>query len=175
MKLILEQLAQHPGVRLVALVMEDGVPVHVQGSREGSEGEATGLPGESANSQDSDALAGLSAAWVHEVIGAIAPLSWDAPARMALRCAQGTLVLRRAHNAWLLVLLTRGLRTEDVLLAMDGAAARVERLVRGMGSEHRVATEDPPPALPGAAAAKEPQGEEQASPSNADMQSPQGR
>ena len=179
MKLVLEQLAAHPGVRLVALVMEDGVPVHVYGNGPSSDG-AGGEEGERTSSVDlsreSNALAALSAGWVHEVMGAIGPLSWEQPARMALRCARGTLVLRRAHNAWLLVLLAGGLRTEDVLLAMDGTAARVERLVRGMsGSKGTGRAPEPPAVLPGVPEADQQPSAAEPTLFNADQESPEGR
>ena len=145
MKEILEQLAEHAGVRFTALVMEDGVPVVVRGRRP--------VPGHAepadAPTQDADALAALSAGWVLEVCNAVAPLAWDRPKRMALRGTHGTLVLRRAHTAWLLVLLAGGLRIEDVLLAMDGTAARLERYVRGLTAEAEASRGNiPPAALP---------------------------
>jgi predicted regulator of Ras-like GTPase activity (Roadblock/LC7/MglB family) len=170
MKEILEQLAAHPGVRLAAFVMEDGVPVHVQPGSAAASSDADG--GESI--RDHDALAALSAGWVLDVCSAIAPLSWDRPARMALRGAQGTLVLRRAHTAWLLVILAEGLRIEDVILAMDGTAARLERYVRGLmneGAERLMATAAPPPALP-SPVRDETQGEVPTSSFNAEQKLP---
>ena len=137
MKEILEQLASQVGVRLTALVMDDGVPVHA--CRGSAAGDAK---------DDTDALAALSAGWALEVCGSIAPLAWDKPQRMALRGSHGTLVLRRAHTAWLLVILVEGLRIEDVLLAMDGTAARLERFVRGLADRVEGASA-PAPALPG--------------------------
>lgn len=144
MKEILEQLAEHAGVRMAALVMEDGVPVVVRGRKPvAGQTEAPAPP-----AQEADALAALSAGWVLEVCNAVAPLSWDKPQRMALRGTQGTLVLRRAHTAWLLVLLAGGLRSEDVLLAMDGTAARLERYVRGLTAEAEASRGTPPAPLP---------------------------
>jgi predicted regulator of Ras-like GTPase activity (Roadblock/LC7/MglB family) len=165
---IFEQLAAQPGVRLAAFVMEDGVPVYVQrgcaaAARDG--GDPAG---------GTDALAALSAGWVLDVCAAIAPLAWDRPARMALRGAHGTLVLRRAHTAWLLVILAEGLRVEDVILAMDGTAARLERYVRGLandGAERAEEAASPPPALPSPRLEMR-QGEVQTSSSNAEQKLP---
>ena len=169
MKEILEQLAEHAGVRLTALVMEDGVPVVVRGRRP-----APGHTEPGTTPQETDALAALSAGWVLEVCNAVAPLAWDKPQRMALRGTHGTLVLRRAHTAWLLVLLAGGLRSEDVLLAMDGTAARLERYVRGLAAEAEASRGVPPAPLP-----KKHESTDKGGPRNplmnAEQESPKGR
>jgi len=173
MKEILEQLAEHAGVRLTALVMEDGVPVVVRGRRP--------VPGQAdhggaAAPQDTDVLAALSAGWVLEVCNAVAPLAWDKPQRMALRGTHGTLVLRRAHTAWLLVLLAGGLRSEDVLLAMDGTAARLERYVRGLAAEAEASRGNNPPApLPRKQEPSDKGGTRVPPKKNAEQESPKGR
>ena len=172
MKQILEQLAEHPGVRLTALVMEDGVPVVVRGRRP--------VPGhvDAADARalhDADGLTALAAGWVLDVCNSVAPLAWDKPTRMALRGTQGTLVLRRAHTAWLLVLLATGLRIEDVILAMDGTAARLERYVRGLSAEADAGRVNAPSApLPKQLQTPE-QGEARAPLMNAEQESPKGR
>jgi predicted regulator of Ras-like GTPase activity (Roadblock/LC7/MglB family) len=170
MKEILEQLAEHPGVRMTALVMEDGMPVVVRGRGSPSTPGAGEPP-----QQDIDALAALSAGWALEVCNAVAPLAWDKPERLALRGADGTLVLRRAHTTWLLVLLAGGLRIEDVLLAMDGTAARVERYVRGLAAEADANREK---ALPAPLPRKQENRDDdvaQASFKNTEQKSPKGR
>jgi predicted regulator of Ras-like GTPase activity (Roadblock/LC7/MglB family) len=168
-KEILDQLAAQVGVRLVAFVMDDGVPVLVREGAKGGEGIAS-------TGGDTDALAALSAGWVLDVCSAIAPLAWDKPQRMALRGAQGTLVLRRAHTAWLLVILAEGLRVEDLVLAMDGTAARLARFVRGNSQTEAAARADdvgaPPPALP---TARNEQGEARSSSFNTEQELPKGK
>jgi predicted regulator of Ras-like GTPase activity (Roadblock/LC7/MglB family) len=173
MKEILEQLAEHAGVRMAALVMEDGVPVVVRGRKPvAGQTDASAAP----PAQDADALAALSAGWVLEVCNAVAPLAWDKPQRMALRGTQGTLVLRRAHTAWLLVLLAGGLRSEDVLLAMDGTAARLERYVRGLTAEAEASRGNPPPApLPKKQEPTNKGGARVPPKKNAEQESPKGR
>lgn len=142
---LLKQLTQEPGVLLAALVMDDGVPVIQEGGApEGARDRALPI------GSGPDALAALSAGWVNEVCQSIAGLSWERPVRLSLHGAEGTLVLRRAHTAWLAVLLGAGLREEDVLLAMDGAAARLERLVRGPLAEQAIADLGSQPASPAA-------------------------
>lgn len=163
---LLEPLAELAGVRLVVLVTNDGVPIAVPGRRPGTEpgtgsgarpeaGAApeTAAPGPSEpelvrqNSvaderddplTDAEALSAFSMGWIDEITRAVGPLSWDGPERVVLRATRGTLVLRRTHNAWLLVLLAGGLRSEDVVLAMEGTTARIERQVRSMGGAEPV-------------------------------------
>ena len=96
-------------------------------------------------------VAALSTGWMAEVARAVAPLSWEPPFRVVLRAARGTLVMRRTHGAWLLALLSAGLRAEDVCLVMDGTAARIERIVRGMGRNTPAAAplETPAPPISG--------------------------
>jgi predicted regulator of Ras-like GTPase activity (Roadblock/LC7/MglB family) len=168
-KEILDQLASQVGVRLVAFVMDDGVPVLVREGAKGGEGIAS-------TGGDTDALAALSAGWVLDVCSAIAPLAWDKPQRMALRGAQGTLVLRRAHTAWLLVILAEGLRVEDLVLAMDGTAARLERFVRGNSQTEAAArVEDFSAPLPALPAARNEQGKAQSSSFNTEQELPKGK
>ncbi len=153
----LEPLIELPGVRLVVLVTPDGVPIAVPGRHPGLEPEEEeptaakdGAPPDPLD--DPEALSALSIGWLNEIIMATGPLSWETPQRVVLRAARGTLVLRRTHNAWLLLLLASGLRSEDVILSMEGTAARVERLVRSMGEKSRAKKGsqgyEPSPALP---------------------------
>ena len=157
---LLEPLAELAGVRLVVLVTNDGVPIAVPGRRPETSAFARADAESAADAQavstdddqpevvrqnsvaderddpltDAEALSAFSMGWIDEITRAVGPLSWDGPERVVLRAARGTLVLRRTHNAWLLVLLAGGLRSEDVVLAMEGTTARIERKVRSMGA-----------------------------------------
>lgn len=148
MKSTLEPLAQLPGVRLVALVSHDGVPVAVPGmAAEGGEDAGQAL-------RDVEALAALSAGWVGELTGSLALLSCEAPQRVTLRAARGTLLVLRTQAALLLVVLEAGLGPDEVWLPMEGVAARIQRSLNGMGrTEPEEDTpigdlEDTPSALP---------------------------
>ncbi len=120
----LENLLGVPGVSFVMLTSQDGVPIATPGDQGGAS--SAGLGSE-------DALAALTAVWFSEISQHASQLSWNQPARAVLRASRGTLVLQRLRNAVLLVLLARGTEPEDVRLAMDGTAGRIDRSVRGMG------------------------------------------
>ena len=179
----LEPLAELPGVRLVVLVTQDGVPIAVPGRHPGLEPQEE-TPTEAADGvlvdplEDPEALAALSIGWLNEIIRATGPLSWETPQRVVLRAARGTLVLRRTHNAWLLLLLASGLRAEDVILSMEGTAARVERLVRSMGDASRAKQgtrgHEPSPALPTRQETAQTEGLTTSSRPSPDLQTPQG-
>ncbi len=126
----LEPLAELPGVQLVMLVTHDGVPIAVPGKKAGPS------PAELLEATNrEEALAALAVGWLKELGAAVAPLSWDEPRRIVLRCARGVLVVSQARSAVLVVLLARGSSAEDVRLAVDGTIARIERTLRGMGRE----------------------------------------
>lgn len=113
----LEPLSRLPGVDFVLLISHDGVPIAHAGA--GSE------PGRE------DGTAALAASWLNDITAAVAPLTWNAPERICLRAARGTLVLRRSESACLVVLLGREAAPEDVRLPMDGVLARIERARHG--------------------------------------------
>ena len=113
----LETLARLPGVEYVLLISYDGVPIaHAAGNAE---------------SPRDESLAALAASWLNDVTMAVAPLTWNAPERVCLRAARGTLVVRRSPSACLVVLLGRETSPEDVRLPMDGTLARIERARQG--------------------------------------------
>ncbi len=141
----LEPLAELPGVQLVMLVTHDGVPIAVPGRKAGpSPAEVL----EATNKEEG--LAALAVGWLKELAAAVAPLSWDEPRRIVLRCARGVLVVSQARSAVLVVLLARGSSAEDVRLAVDGTIARIERNLRGMGRESSASasSKHPPGPLP---------------------------
>ena len=123
----LEPLAELPGVQLVMLVTHDGVPIAVPGRKAG--------PSEVVDTNQHDAFAAIAVSWIKETYAAVAPLSWDEPRRIVMRCARGVLAASQTKSAVLLVLLGRGASSDDVRLAMDGTIARIERGLRGMGRE----------------------------------------
>ncbi len=129
---ILEPLARTPGVRLVGLVTVDGVPIAVPGRA--SEGETV--------EHDVDALAAIATAWLDEVTRTVGTLAWDAPRRLVLRAARGTLVLLGTRGAVLLAVLDSGVGPEELRLAMDGAVSRIQRTLRGMGRANRDSHDD---------------------------------
>jgi predicted regulator of Ras-like GTPase activity (Roadblock/LC7/MglB family) len=123
MKQVLEPLANIPGVRMALLVSHDGVPVVVRG-RDGDEG------GVDLSAQSAESLAALAAGWLNGITRSLAPQSWDAPQRVVLRAARGTLVMLAAPGAVLLVQLARGASSEDLRLPMESAVARMLRVLR---------------------------------------------
>jgi predicted regulator of Ras-like GTPase activity (Roadblock/LC7/MglB family) len=142
---VLQPLTQQPGVLLAALVSSDGVPVAAPGSRAIRERSA-----EHASFGDPEALAALSAGWLDELTTSVGLLSCDAPRRVVLRAARGTLLLLRTSGAVLLVVLEAGLGPDALWLPMEGVVARIQRILRGMGEDYAHELEDlqPPSPLP---------------------------
>ena len=133
---VIEPLVAIPGVRLAVLVSSDGVPVVARG-RTPVEGEYTSLE------ENTDALSGLAAGWLGGVTASVAPLSWNAPDRVVLRAARGTIVMCHAPGAALMVLLEPGATADALRLPMEGTVARLQRMLR------RRTDETPPPPSPG--------------------------
>ena len=127
---LIEPLVAVPGVRLAVLVSSDGVPVVARG-RTPVEGESTTLE------ENTDALSGLAASWLGGVTASLAPLSWDAPERLVMRCARGTIVMSHAPGAALMVLLEPGATPDALRLPMQGTVARLERMLRRRTAEPR--------------------------------------
>ena len=123
MKQVIEPLARIPGVRVALLVSHDGVPVVVRGNG-GEDG------GVDLTAQSGESLAALAAGWLNGLTRSLAPQSWDAPQRVVLRAARGTLIMLAAHGAVLLVQLARGARSEALRLPMESAVARMHRFLR---------------------------------------------
>lgn len=138
---VLDPLAQQPGVILAALVSSDGVPVAVPGMRRTGSEEQQGSFG------DPEALAALSAGWLNDLTGSLGLLSCDSPRRVVLRAARGTLLLLRTAGSVLLVMLEAGLGPDELWLPMEGVAARIQRILRGMG-EPAPKDSEPEGALP---------------------------
>lgn len=142
MRDILEPLVRVAGVRQVAIVSGDGVPVMVleRSSRGGefverAHGDAPKLSGQRI---DPSSFGALAVGWAEELTRAIAPLSWDAPRRIALVASQGTLVIQQGPGAMVLVVLDAGTPPESLTVPLDGAVARMERLLKSLGRHSEV-------------------------------------
>jgi len=126
----IQVLADQPGVDLVMLLSDVGVPIAtVRGS---ARRDGAGETDPEAMGKD-DALAAMATGWLNDLRLAVGPLSWDEPTRIVMRCARGVLAMRRTRGAVLLVRLMRGLSPEDVRLPMEGVVKRIERSLSGMG------------------------------------------
>ena len=146
----LQPLADLPGVRVVMMVTEDGVPIAVPGKlgpdpgQEAIENNALG---------QEDAIAAMAIGWLNDLSNEVGAMSWGAPERICMKAARGTLVVQRTRGAFLLVILSRGLDPENVRLPMNGALARIERGLRNMGGGSDV-PDSPPPFRSGPAVAE---------------------
>jgi predicted regulator of Ras-like GTPase activity (Roadblock/LC7/MglB family) len=149
---VLDPLTRIPGVRLVLLISEDGVPIA------SASGEGSRMSDESDHAQTAEEIeifCGLAAGWFGEVHRAVDPLAWDRPDRISMRCARGTLVMQDCERVILTVLLHRGVVIDELRLPMGSAIARLERNRRRGLTEHRTNesehtnehTNDGPPGL----------------------------
>jgi len=114
---VIEPLGRIAGVRLAVLVSPDGVPVVLRGQR-------------AEDGDDADSLAALATSWMSSMARTVAPLSWEAPTHAVLRADRGTLVMLQAPGAVLTVLLDSGTQPSDLRLPMEGAVARMSRVLR---------------------------------------------
>jgi len=134
---ILEPLAQLAGVRVVALVTHDGVPVAIPGK-------AADVDNDTMDDEvpftDGEALSALSIGLLDELSRGMGLLSGGAPNRVILKAARGTLVMMPAAGAVLVAVLRGGMNPEELRLPMDGAAARIQRILRGMGGSRSAPT-----------------------------------
>jgi len=150
----LQPLAVLPGVEIVMLATDDGVPIAITGNEQGDDDSNDGR----VVGRD-DALAALAVGWSNELKLATAPLSWDEPVRIVMRCSRGSIVMRKARGAILLLILAKGVSPEDVRLSMDGAVARIERSLRNMGGRTCASSlarvDAPPAAIPSSGVAEQ--------------------
>ncbi len=135
---VLDPLCAIPGVRCVVLATPDGVPIATRGKLESAGGESNA----DAECDDGEAAAGLVAGWLTTLTPSLGLVSWDLPQRIVLRASRGTVVVRRAPTAILIVVLEPGVRAEELRLPLEGAVNRLQRVAR----RPRVAP--PAPALP---------------------------
>ncbi len=143
MKHILEPLTRVPGVRLAALITSDGVPITVhQAPRRRRDDQTDSAAGTVAAADDVSELAGLATSWIGEVSRAVAPLSWEAPRELVLRAARGTLIVKQAPRALLLVVIDGGMKAEELRLPMQVAVARMERHLRDIDLKNSATSHD---------------------------------
>ena len=137
MRELLEPLTRLPGVRQVAAVSTDGVPLIVleRAGRNGEFAERSQQEGPKLSGQRIDPLSfgALAAGWSEELARAVAPLSWDAPWRLAMIASQGTLVIQQGPGAMVLIVLEPGTPPDTLSIPLDGAVARMERLLKSLG------------------------------------------
>ncbi len=126
---VLDPLSKIPGVRLALLVAPDGVPVTVHGTVHKRESTAPDFA-----SEDADSLAALATGWLAELTRSVGVLTWDAPQRVVLKAARGTLLMHAAPSAVILVVCERGTSPQELRVPMEAAVARMQRILRGMGS-----------------------------------------
>lgn len=150
MKEVLDPLIRIPGVRFAAVISSDGVPVALLEGR-GTSGQDTDFV---AAAGDQEAFAGLCAGWLAELKHIVAPLSWESPRRVVMRASRGAIVIHEGPGAILLVVLEHGAVPEELRVPMEGAASRMQRLLRQLGqapaaklqssSEHQNESPDTP-------------------------------
>lgn len=149
MREVLEPLALIPGVRLTAMVSSDGVPIaSLDGQSERGTGGST--TADLDTNKDLGSLAAQVAGWVNEIDRAVGPLAWGPAGRLMLRASQGAILLQRGPSALLLVLLESHISTDELRVPMDGAVARMQRLLRSVGGSTTQSGADfaPPGVLP---------------------------
>lgn len=163
----IEPLTELPGVQVVMMVTEDGVPIAIPGRRKGEGEDELRVEGSDSGGRlgRDDAVAAVATSWLREIRQAVGLVSWNEPGRVVLKGERGTLVLQRARGAVLLLILARGLAAEEVRLSMDAAIARIERGLnqtnRGSASETSEPTNDPlPGAIPKQPGSPRPSGEQ---------------
>jgi len=135
---VLDPLLQIPGVRCVVLGTPDGVPI----ASGGDAGLSPTAEADGSRAGADEALCGLVAGWLMSLAPSLGLVAWDLPQRLVLRAARGTIAVRRTQTVLLIALLDPGAHAEDLRLPMEGAIARLNRIVR------RGRTAAPPPALP---------------------------
>lgn len=151
---ILEPLIRVPGVRQVALVTEDGVPIVGVDRRQTDTGPPAGEERRLEAAEDFEALAGVVAGWLQEISRSVDPLAWDPPTAVTLGAARGQIALLRAHGSILVAVLDRGVDSGDLVVPMGAAVARVERVLRRVHRREETnkvprTHEEPPGPVPG--------------------------
>ena len=136
MKEVLHPLALVPGVRMAAMISPDGVPIAVMKSGTASTQPEEDQEGQSPSIDDDDALnafTALAAGLLGDIHRCVGQLAWNSPHRVVMRATQGALVLLQGPGAVLLTVLEHGTTPEEVRIPMEGAVARMQRKLRGLG------------------------------------------
>ena len=147
MKAILDPLALIPGVRMTALISEDGVPI-VTARGAGRTQQEDEDPQNIDQDEVLNSFTALAAGWLMEISRAVGQLAWSAPSRVVLRATQGEMVLQKAPGAVVLVVLERGVTAEELRVPMEGAIARMHRVLRNISQANAPQTHTLQP-LPG--------------------------
>lgn len=131
MREILDPLAHIPGVRLAALISPDGVPIAAASTARNRDGHDPAID----RDETLNGYTGMAAGWLAEVARTVRQQSWDAPTRAVLRATQGTMVLHLAPDAVVFVVLDRGVPYEELRVPIEGAIARMQRVIRSQASK----------------------------------------
>ncbi|QDU84414.1 hypothetical protein Pla163_15220 [Planctomycetes bacterium Pla163] len=115
----LEPLSRLFGVRFVALVTEDGVPIPV---------------GEQSLTHDADRLAAVSQQFLSELVQATGPLTWGPPTWSRIASDRGGLALLRVRGGALLVIYGNEADPSTFKLPMQAAALRVTKSLERLGA-----------------------------------------
>lgn len=146
MRDVLLPLAKIPGVRMAALISEDGVPIASTRGMHATNDETMPLD----RDDELNAFTALASGWHGDLRRAASRLSWNPPRRMVLRATKNELVLLQAPTAVVLVVLERGVAAEELRVPMEGALARMQRVLREMsGDLTSTGYEQPPGIFPG--------------------------
>ncbi len=157
MRNVLDPLFHIPGVRLAVLMSTDGVPIaSARGAAPLDEEHGEG-GGSLDRDEELNSFTALAGGWMTEIARSVGQLSWDAPRRVVMRATQGTLILHQAPESVVLVALERGASAEELRVPIEGALARMNRVLRTVGQAPPTPPAplaSPPPGLdPGAPAA----------------------
>ncbi len=137
MQEILRPLTLQPGVRLAAVISEDGVPVCVL-ERSPLDGgqfvDCTNSSQPSLEGQriDPASLVALAASWVDDVMRAGGQIAWELPKRFVLSASQGTLVVQQGPNAHVMIVVEQSMPSETYALPLEAAVEHLHRLLRDL-------------------------------------------
>lgn len=131
MREVLDPLAHIPGVRLAALMSPDGVPIAAAcADREAQDSTQINLD----TDEELNSYTAMAAGWLSEVSRATSQLSWDAPTRAILHASRGTLILHQTPSAVVVAVLERGVPYEELRVPIEGALARMQRMLRSLAA-----------------------------------------
>ncbi|MEZ5976904.1 MAG: roadblock/LC7 domain-containing protein [Planctomycetota bacterium] len=120
---LLEPLTRLRGVRFVALVTEDGVPIPVPCEGSGGPDEA-------------DRYAAVARQFLSELVQSVAPLTWGPPVFARVGSDRGGVALQRVRGGALMVVHGPEGDPGALRLPMRAAAERIERTLDRFGSRN---------------------------------------
>ncbi len=135
---ILQPLTVQPGVKQVAIISADGVPVCVLERSSMANGQFVDCTNSSQPSLegqriDPASLVALAASWVDDVVRAGGQIAWELPKRFVLAASQGTLLVQQGPNAHVMVVIEPDFDTGAFSLPLEAAVERLHRLLRELG------------------------------------------